>query len=589
MMKITARHVFACILDAAGRYKLSIAFMFFLAILWAVDLSLHSYLQKSIIDRVTDQPKDIFQAVGTPAFLFVLLSFTMSTAFRIYEYLVSVKMIPQMRKYVGQLYIGKLLGQTHTFFQDQFSGSMANKINDLTMYVPEIIQIMIDRFFSHFLMLMIATYTLWLVNPIFACLMMGWTVFFILLSLMLSNRLTQLSDIWSECGSINTGRMVDILSNIMALRLFARKKHEYEYISEGFEEAVQAEQRLNWNYFWVWFTYGYSFVFTLALNMYFLLKNRELGLITVGDFALVISLNIGIVDILWQLTWQFSQFTKCYGKISQALRVVLQPLEITEVAKAKSLVVTEGSIKFQNVTFCYKAVDPLFKNLSVTIEGGQKVGLVGYSGSGKTTFVNLILRLYEVTDGKITIDDQSVKEVTLDTLYQSIGMIPQDPSLFHRTLRENISYGRPAAKEAEIIEAAKKACAHDFICRLKEGYETMVGERGVKLSGGQRQRIAIARAILKDAPILILDEATSQLDSLTESHIQDSLLQAMHGKTAIVIAHRLSTLLRMDRILVFEKGQIIQDGTHEDLLAQDGLYKQLWESQVGGFLPDGQL
>ncbi|AIK95999.1 ABC transporter ATP-binding protein [Candidatus Odyssella acanthamoebae] len=586
MMKIKAWHVFACILDATGRYKLSIAFMLFLAICWAVDVSLHSFLQKLIIDRITDQPKNIFQAVGTPAILFVLLSFFMSTVFRLYEYLVSVKMIPEMRKYVGQRYISNLLKQSHTFFQDQFSGSLANKINDLTMYVPEIIQIVIDRFFSHFLMLIIATYTLWTVNPVFAYLMIGWTVFFIFLSLIIANRLTQLSDKWSECGSINTGRIVDILSNIMTVRLFARRKYEYAYMSAGFEDAAQAEQRLNWNYFWVWFAYGYSFVFTLALNMYFLLKKRELGVITVGDFALVISLNVGIVDVLWQLTWQFSQFTKCYGKISQALRVLLQPVEITDVADAKPLVVNRGIIKFQNVTFCYKAVDPLFKDLSVTIERGQKVGLVGYSGSGKTTFANLILRLYEVTDGKITIDDQSVKEVMLDTLYQSIGMIPQDPSLFHRTLRENISYGRPEATEAEIIEAAKKACAHDFISRLKEGYETMVGERGVKLSGGQRQRIAIARAILKDAPILILDEATSQLDSLTESYIQDSLLQAMHGKTAIVIAHRLSTLLRMDRILVFNKGQIVQDGSHEDLLNQDGLYKQLWSSQVGGFLPD---
>ncbi|MBW8309023.1 MAG: ABC transporter ATP-binding protein/permease [Candidatus Paracaedibacteraceae bacterium] len=587
MMKIKAQHVFACIFNAAAHYKLSIVFMFFLAIVWAVDVSVHSYLQKLIIDGIADHPKNIFEAVGMPAMLFILLSFLMSTVFRLYEYLVSIKMIPEMRKYIGQRYISHLLNQSHTFFQDQFTGGLANKINDLVIYVPEIIQIMIDQFFSRFLMLGIATYTLWLVNPVFAYLMLGWTVFFIILSLFLAKRLTNLSDKWSECNSLNTGRMVDILSNMVALRLFARKKYEYEYISEGFEEAVQAEKRLNWNYFWVWFTYGYSFVFTLALNMYFLLKKRELGVISVGDFALVISLNVAIVDVLWQLTWQFSQFTKCYGKISQALRVALQPREIKDAPDAKPLVVKQGVIKFQSVTFCYKGIDPLFKNLSVTIEAGQKVGLVGYSGSGKTTFVNLILRLYEVTGGTIIIDDQSVKEVTLETLYRSIATIPQESSLFHRTLYENIKYGRPEAQEVEVIEAAKKSCSHEFISRLPEGYETMVGERGVKLSGGQRQRIAIARAILKDAPILILDEATSQLDSLTESVIQDSLWQAMQGKTAIVIAHRLSTLLRMDRILVFNKGQIVQDGFHEDLLKQDGLYKQLWSSQVGGFLSDG--
>ena len=260
--------------------------------------------------------------------------------------------------------------------------------------------------------------------------------------------------------------------------------------------------------------------------------------------------------------------------------------ELEDKQDAATLIVSKGQITFEGVKFHYKGTEPPFQNKSVTIEAGQKVGLVGYSGGGKSTFVNLILRLYDVTDGRILIDNQDIRDVTQDSLRSQIAMIPQDPSLFHRTLMENIRYGRVAATNAEGIAAAKKAHAHEFISKLPQGYESLVGERGVKLSGGQRQRIAIARAILKNAPILILDEATSQLDSVTERDIQESLWQLMQDKTTIVIAHRLSTLLHMDRIIVFDQGKIVEDGTHTELLSKRGLYKTLWDAQVGGFLPD---
>jgi ATP-binding cassette subfamily B protein len=262
------------------------------------------------------------------------------------------------------------------------------------------------------------------------------------------------------------------------------------------------------------------------------------------------------------------------------------PIEIQDMPGAKDLVVRKGEIVFSQVHFRYKNAEPLFENKSVTIEPGQKVGLVGYSGGGKTTFVNLILRLYDVTGGHILIDGQDIKEVTMDSLRTNIGMIPQEPTLFHRSLMENIRYGYLDATDEEVIAASKQAHAHEFIEKLPKGYHSLVGERGVKLSGGQRQRIAIARAILKDAPILLLDEATSQLDSITEKYIQNALWQLMKEKTTIVIAHRLSTLLNMDRILVFDNGKIIEDGNHQELLAKGGHYKALWDAQVGGFLPD---
>jgi ATP-binding cassette subfamily B protein len=299
-----------------------------------------------------------------------------------------------------------------------------------------------------------------------------------------------------------------------------------------------------------------------------------------------LTINIAIVNFFWELAKDFSEFSKHLGKITQALRMTTLPHEIKDKPDAKVLTVTSGVIVFDKVRFHYKGADPLFHNKSVTIKAGQKVGLVGYSGSGKSTFVNLILRLFEVTEGRILIDGQDIRDVTQDSLRQAITMIPQDPMLFHRTLMENIRYGRMEATDEEVHAAAKQAHAHEFILSLPDQYQSLVGERGVKISGGQRQRIAIARAALKNAQILILDEATSHLDSITEAEIQDSLWPLMEGKTSIIIAHRLSTLLYMDRILVFDRGKIVQDGSHEQLLEKDGLYKTLWDTQVGGFLPE---
>jgi ATP-binding cassette subfamily B protein len=289
---------------------------------------------------------------------------------------------------------------------------------------------------------------------------------------------------------------------------------------------------------------------------------------------------------MWEMAGRLVQFAEELGKCSQALTIITTEHEITDRPEAKPLHVTQGEIIFDNVTFHYLANNRLFENKHVEIAAGSKVGLVGFSGSGKTTFVNLILRFFDIGGGRITIDGQDIASVTQDSLRAQISMIPQDTSLFHRSLMENIRYGRLDATDEEVIEAAKKAHCHEFICQLPEGYNALVGERGVKLSGGQRQRIAIARAILKNAKILILDEATSALDSVTEQYIQESLETLMRGCTTIVIAHRLSTLSAMDRILVFDKGHIIEDGTHRELLEQNGHYARMWHMQAGGFLPE---
>ncbi len=297
------------------------------------------------------------------------------------------------------------------------------------------------------------------------------------------------------------------------------------------------------------------------------------------------SLSLLIISEARNLSKRFLEFFEHIGNIANGVFTIVQPHEIIDRDSAIAHSITQGQIEFRQVNFSYSLGKKVFDNLSITIQPGQRVGLVGFSGSGKSSFVNLILRLFDPQSGEILIDGVDIQDMTQDALHSQISLIPQDPSLFHRTLMENIRYGRLDATDEEVIEAARKAYAHDFIAQIKEGYHSLVGERGIKLSGGQRQRIAIARVILKDAPILILDEATSSLDSITEKAIQDTLDSVMNGKTVIVVAHRLSTIADLDRILVFDQGRIVEDGTHPKLLACCGAYYRLWKMQAGGFLP----
>jgi ATP-binding cassette subfamily B protein len=308
--------------------------------------------------------------------------------------------------------------------------------------------------------------------------------------------------------------------------------------------------------------------------------------VTLGDFTQVLMQSFWLLGWLWFISFQLSVFARETGTIENALDLIKKGHDITDKKDAQPIIISHGNISFEHVNFAYHKKQPVFQDLNVTIKKGEKIGLVGFSGSGKSTFVNLILRFYDIQSGNILIDGHNIAQVTQGSLREQIAMIPQDPALFHRTLMENIRYGRLDASDEEVIQASKLAHCHEFIEKLDQGYESLVGERGIKLSGGQRQRVAIARAILKNAPILILDEATSSLDSVTEKLIQESLHRLMQGRTTIVVAHRLSTLADMDRILVFHKGNIIEEGTKEQLLKTNGHFAMLWNMQTDGFLPD---
>jgi len=308
----------------------------------------------------------------------------------------------------------------------------------------------------------------------------------------------------------------------------------------------------------------------------------------VAEFVMAATTALLIINEARNLSRRFLDFFEYVGNVTNGVHTIIRPHEIVDLPGALPAHITRGAIELQHVNFAYEGGATVFRDLSVRIPPGQRVGLVGYSGSGKSTFVSLILRLYEPQSGRVLIDGTDVRQVTQESLHAHLGLIPQDPSLFHRSLMENIRYGRQEASDAEVIAAARKAHAHDFIQNVPGGYAALVGERGIKLSGGQRQRVAIARVVLKDAPILILDEATSSLDSVTERAIQETLSDLMRDRTVLVVAHRLSTIAHLDRILVFNDGRIVEDGSHAELLAAGGLYETLWTRQAGGFLPDSR-
>lgn len=484
--------------------------------------------------------------------------------------------------------LNHILGGSNQFFQDNFAGRLSSQIIILADNIEEILYKISAEFIRSTSFLILSFIVSFSINPVFCFILVLWFSCFLSFSVWMAKPLVTLADKHAEIESSLSGQLVDLITNHSNVRIFAHKPFEIARMNQFFGALLTAFRQKEGFIVILYSVQGAMIAIMLGYATYFLAHFYSLDLVSIGDFALILGLSIELAYMMWYTMSRMNDFNQAYGKCKQSLGTLIFNPELQDTPGAKDLKACEGRITFEGVKFHYNGFTPLFHNKSIEIKPREKVGLVGYSGGGKTSFVNLILRLYDVTEGSILIDDQDIRNVMQASLRQNIAMIPQDPSLFHRSLMENIRYGRIDATDEEVIEAAKKAHAHEFIKKLPEGYNSLVGERGVKLSGGQRQRIAIARAILKNAPILILDEATSQLDSVTEGLIQESLLKLMQNKTTIVIAHRLSTLLRMDRILVFDKGKIVEDGTHTKLLNKGGVYKTLWDAQVGGFLADKQ-
>jgi len=570
-------------------YKTWIFLMALIGLMWAFINTFTPYILKMIIDHVLNYQgnmKDLVNSAFWLLWAYIGIWVSLAVSMRFLDW-IKLKFFPSIREDIMRKMFGYLNLHSYQYFQNNFAGSLINKITDMQGGVIEILTVL-DDLYAQMLGILVAVITLSFVQPIFSMILISWILLFISITYVFLKPIGHLSHIFAESKTAVVGKMVDSISNIANVRLFSKHQDENRYIHENIKIAIKNDRKLQAKIIYMRAFWDVSIITLLGLNVFLLLNMYSHGQVTIGDFTFVIMISINILWNLWFLASQSVSFIEHIGFCKQALSIITAPHQIVDRPDAKSLKLTEGKIEFKNVTFNYDKDVALFSNTNIIIPSGQKVGLVGFSGGGKSTFVNLILRLFEVTSGNILIDNQEINHVTQQSLREQIALIPQDVSLFHRSLFENIRFGNNDASDADIIAVAKKSHCHEFITQLPHGYDSLVGERGVKLSGGQRQRIAIARAMLKSAPILILDEATSSLDSITEKYIQEALRLLMQHKTCIVIAHRLSTLSQMDRILVFHQGKIIEDGTHDELLGQEGHYAKMWHMQAGGFLPESE-
>lgn len=487
-----------------------------------------------------------------------------------------------------------LLKQSVSFYQNDFAGRIATKVMQTALAVRETATKLLDVmvyvlvYFGAMLYL-VAGADFRLVSPLLV-----WLLCYIALNIYFVPRLKAVASRQADARSEMTGRIVDSYTNINTIKLFSHTSREADYAKESmalFLVPVYQQMRLvTWLTFSVQ-TLNYLLVFSVASMSIWLWTEQA---VTIGSIAIAVSLSLRLNGMSQWIMWEVSSLFENIGTVADGMNTLAQPQQVQDVAQAKPLAVTGGAIEFKDLTFNYNKTiseqkSAVLDQLNLSIRPGEKVGLVGRSGAGKSTLVNLLLRFYDVEHGKILIDGQDISQVQQESLRAQIAMVTQDTSLLHRSVRDNILYGKPTATEAELLAAVRAAEADMFISDLTDpkgntGLDAQVGERGVKLSGGQRQRIAIARVLLKNAPILILDEATSALDSEVEAAIQQSLNTLMSGKTVIAIAHRLSTIAAMDRLIVLDQGRIVEQGSHQQLIAQGGIYAQLWSHQTGGFI-----
>ena len=547
-----------------------------------------SYGGKELLDAVsTVEPGvDVYTVLQGPILLFVGYNLGLLLCARASGSLL-VMIGPKMRAKIREMLFAYLQHHSQRYFMGNFAGSLANRVNEVATSVMHGLW----TFMFDFWPMTISFIASWIlfkqVSDDLANLLGLWMLIYVAVSALLASRARKLSKDFAAARSMVTGKVVDAVTNMMNIKMFARSHFERDYIKAALQEEVSKASRTYWYMELMRWFQGLTTLALLVVFTLLSLKEVAAGSMTPGGFAMVFSLVLLIMNHVRGLSRSFLEFFEYIGNISDGISIIVRPHEVVDTPRAKPLEITKGEIKFNRVGFSHDGKTDIFKNLSITIKPGQKVGLVGPSGAGKSTLVNILLRLYDIQKGSIKIDGQDIAKHTQDSLREQIAMIPQEPMLFHRSLMENIRYGRIDATDKEVIAASKKAFCHEFIMAQPKGYYALVGERGIKLSGGQRQRIAIARAILKDAPVLVLDEATSSLDSVSEKYIQKSLNNLMKDRTVLVIAHRLSTISHMDRILVMQEGKVVEDGSHDALLQKpEGLYSKLWGMQAGGFLPE---
>ncbi len=478
---------------------------------------------------------------------------------------------------------------SYSFFTNNFTGTLVQRVNRYARAFERLTDRIIWNLWPLFIRIVGTILVVWSIKPGLAVLIICWALLYMTVNYIYSLWRLPYNLKAAEADSRTTGTLSDSISNQNNVDIFSQHKAESDY----FKKATKNQEEItlfNWNINFALDAIQAALIILVEFFVfYFSIKYWALGSVSIGTFVLIQIYIVNLGRSLWDFSRIVRDFYEGYADTKEMVEIIKLPYEIKNTPTALPLKVTSGIVTFKKVSFAFNQTRDVLNDLDLEIRAGEKVALVGPSGAGKTTFIRLLLRFYDVSSGHILIDGQNILHVTLESLRNAISLVPQDPLLFHRTIMENIRYGKPTATADEVKEAARLAHCDEFIKHLPNNYETYVGERGIKLSGGERQRVAIARAILKNAPILILDEATSSLDSHSESLIQDALDTLMKGKTVIVIAHRLSTIRKMDRIIVMKNGSIVEDGTHDKLIKKKtGLYAQLWKLQAGGFFQDAE-
>ena len=565
--------------------------MAFLTAITAISEALLFGILGQVVDWLSERnPETFIEQSGSTLIgmgIFMLILIPLSNAMRsLIVHQTLMGNFPMSVRWMAHRY---LLNQSYGFFQNEFSGRIATKVMQTALAVRDTVMKLLDVMLFVAIYMVTALILVASADPRLCIPLIIWLFFYIIVQRYFVPKMKKIAMVQADARSLMTGRIVDSYTNIITLKLFSHSNRESAYIRDGMSEflnTVHPQMRLVTKLNICLWALNMSLVFsTAALGIYLWLN----GSITPGAIAIVMSLAIRLTSMSHWILWEISGLFENIGTVQDGINTLSVPSKVNDKPNAIALNVNRGDIIFDRVNFSYNTNEAVFENLDLQIPAGEKVGIVGRSGAGKSSLVSLLLRFYDIRSGAITIDGHNIEGVRQESLRSNIAMVTQDTSLLHRSVRENIMFGRPEATEEEMVVAAQKAQAHDFILSLRDnvgrgGYDAHVGERGVTLSGGQRQRIAIARVLLKDAPILVLDEATSALDSEVEAAIQLSLYQLMEGKTVIAIAHRLSTIAAMDRLIVFDEGKIIEQGTHQELLRKNGIYTKLWGHQSGGFL-----
>ncbi|MFV1462430.1 MULTISPECIES: ABC transporter ATP-binding protein [unclassified Phaeobacter] len=569
--------------------KVFAATAFMSVIVAAVEIGLIHYMGR-VVDLLSGEPADVWQAHGTELILLAVFILTIRPLLQLLDVLLlNNAILPNFGTLIRWRSHKHVLRQSVGWFENDFAGRIANRIMQTPPAAGEVVFQVFDAITFALAYLAGAALLLWLADMRLMMPLLVWFALYAMLIRWTVRRVGPASQAASDARSTVTGRVVDSYSNIHSVKMFAHHDTELNYAKEAIErtrKTFQAEMRLYTIMDAALVTLnGLLIVGVVGWAILLWMQGQASVGVVASATALTLRLNAMTGWIMWALTTFFRQL----GVVAEGMETIAQPIDLVDAADAKPLDLRDGEMELRQLSHHYGRGSGGLDQVSLTIRPGEKIGLIGRSGAGKSTLVKLLLRFYDPEGGQILIDGQDIRTVTQDSLRAQIGMVQQDSALLHRSVRDNLLYGRPDASEAEMIEAAKQARAHEFILDLEDpegrrGYDAHVGERGVKLSGGQRQRVTLARVILKDAPILILDEATSALDSEVEAEIQQTLYGMMQGKTVIAIAHRLSTIAQMDRILVLDDGRIVEEGTHDVLLRSEGLYAQFWARQSGGFL-----